>query len=180
MKRKVLLLLALLLAALLAVMVCGCGKDDDTVPIQQAQKNETDAIPARVNAAWAKDVLTVYDKYDEYYADAALDAALGADMETTVEAEAVAFFTDREVTGFKVMALEFEEADENGNIVFSAETLYRQKRLMPERPLVVTAPFYGTIPGWGISYRDADGRTRSFAVTVSGEDGSVLLEEITI
>ena len=51
---------------------------------------------------------------------------------------------------------------------------------MPECPLAVTAPFYGSIPNWGISYRDADGSTHNLSVSISGMDGSVLLDEIKI
>lgn len=127
-----------------------------------------DKIPARLNAAWAEDVLSDYEKYDEYIADDASGS------------ETVVFYTDKEITDFKVLELIFEDADEDGNITFSAGTLYKQKELMPECPLAVTAPFYGSIPNWGISYRDADGSTHNLSVSISGMDGSVLLDEIKI
>ncbi len=128
----------------------------------------SDKTPARLSAAWAEDVLSDYEKYDEYIADDASGS------------EAVVFYTDKEITDFKVLALTFEDADEDGNITFSAKTLYKQKELTPECPLAVTAPFYGSIPNWGISYRDADGSTHNLSVSISGMDGSVLLDEIIV
>lgn len=38
--------------------------------------------------------------------------------------------------------------------------------------------FYGAIPNYGISYVDGNGAARSFAVEMSGEDGSVVLRAL--
>lgn len=37
--------------------------------------------------------------------------------------------------------------------------------------------FWGDLPGYGISYVDANGDLRYFAIEVSGEDGALLLRE---
>ncbi|MBQ1545871.1 MAG: hypothetical protein IIZ60_08960 [Clostridia bacterium] len=46
------------------------------------------------------------------------------------------------------------------------------------RPLLVKLTFYGAIPHWGISYKDADGKRKTCLLTVSGKDGSLLLEDL--
>ena len=76
-----------------------------------------------------------------------------------------------------MLALILEDADEQGTLTFAAQELYVQDVLAPERPLVVNMTFYGAIPNYGISYVDAGGTERRFAVEVSGEDGSLLLLE---
>ena len=127
-----------------------------------------DKTPARISAAWAEDELLDHEAYDRYAGEDASDA------------ETVVFCTDKEITNFKVLELSLESADEEGNITFSAKSLYKQKELTPECPLLVTMPFYGSIPNWGIAYTDIDGTRHTLSVSVSGMDGSLLLEEISV
>ena len=49
----------------------------------------------------------------------------------------------------------------------------------PERPLIVQTSFPGDMPSIGISYADADGATKYFAVGESGYDGALYLSEFT-
>lgn len=116
----------------------------------------------------AEGVLSGLSAYDEFIAD------------TTEPQVKVVFSTETDVRDFKVLALTFENADDNGRITFSAKELYALDTLTPKRPLVVGLTFYGTIPNNGISYVDESGKTRSFSLYESGEDGSLLLSEISI
>ena len=88
----------------------------------------------------------------------------------------VIFTADSPVRDFKFLSLRFADADENG-MRFETEELYHMETLTPERPLVVTMGFAGDIPNNGISYVDAEGKTRRFAVEQSGMDGSLILWE---
>lgn len=90
----------------------------------------------------------------------------------------VMFSTNIPVTDFKVLSLTYQDSDEDGNITFDIQTLYTQETLTPERPLVAGLEFIGTIPNNGISYVDQDGTVRTFAVDMSGMDGSLFLWEI--
>lgn len=79
------------------------------------------------------------------------------------------------VKGLKVLKLELAEAGEDGKVSFNSAELFNYGTLKPECPLVISMPVLGTIPQYGISYEDAEGKTLRFAVTESGMDGSLQL-----
>ena len=81
--------------------------------------------------------------------------------------------TNATVRDFKVLALSNGDVDDDGNMHFDVQELYTLDRLTADRPLVVSTTFYGLIPNNGISYVDETGATRTFAVDMSGEDGSL-------
>lgn len=117
----------------------------------------------QVRVEWAKDGLAAYSSYESFIASR---------TEPTVK---VLFTSPAGVRDFRVLAL--TPVEQNGKITFSVEERYLLKNLTPERPLVVTMTFYGDIPNNGISYIDGIGRTKRFAVGMSGEDGSLMLKE---
>lgn len=85
----------------------------------------------------------------------------------------------RTVKDFKILALNMNETDENGNIrPGSVEVLYSLEELSPEKPLVLVTGFAGVIPSVGISYADSNGEEKMYAVSMSGKDGSLFLMEI--
>jgi len=65
---------------------------------------------------------------------------------------------------------------ELGTYVVSEE-LYALPALSPDKPLVTGVVFYGSMTTYGISFTDADGYARHFAVYTSGMDGSLILQE---
>ena len=89
----------------------------------------------------------------------------------------VLFTTNKTVSDFKILHLTCETIDDDGNITFAVEETYSQPELTPDRPLVAGLEFPGDMPSNGISYVDADGVTRNFAVDMSGMDGSLFLWE---
>lgn len=89
----------------------------------------------------------------------------------------VLFTTNKTVSDFKILHLTCEAIDDDGNITFAVEETYSQPELTPDRPLVAGLEFPGDMPSNGISYVDADGVTRNFAVDMSGMDGSLFLWE---
>lgn len=117
----------------------------------------------QVRVQWAKDGLAGYASYESFAASSAEHAVK------------VLFSSPGGVRDFRVLALTLIE--QNGKMTFSAKELYHLKDLVPERPLVVTMTFWGSIPNNGVSYVDASGRTRRFAVVESGKDGSLGLDE---
>lgn len=122
-------------------------------------------IDPLVSVRWAEDVLADYSEYDEFIAD------------TTEPQVKVVFGAEGDVKDFKVLSLDLKDVDENGKPNFLVKELYALDRLKPARPLVLGLTFFGSIPHYGISYLDAEGATRRFAVVESGMDGSVLLSE---
>lgn len=103
--------------------------------------------------------------YDEFIAD------------TDEAQEKILFMANSTVKDFQVLSLSLEDVDENGKVTFSTEKLYGLDALTPEHPLMVSMTIYGTIPHYGISYVDENGAARSFAVGISGMDGSLMLQE---
>lgn len=116
-----------------------------------------------VRAQWPEDFFTNLSDYDR--------VRLGLDEEQPL----VCFTSEQTVTDFRVLSLTFVSVDESGSLVFSTEETHYQEALTPEVPLLVRMELMGTIPNNGISYVDATGATRYFALEVSGFDGSLLL-----
>jgi len=102
------------------------------------------------------------------------DTVIVDDSEYAVE---VVFSCEKTVKDFKILALTANDIDENGQTKFDIEEKYSSDKLEPEKPLVVSLAFYGDIPNNGISYTDENGNTKRLAVSLSGEDGSLVLSE---
>ena len=98
-------------------------------------------------------------------------------LDTGEYAEWVLFETDTEVHDVKLLRLTVREITADGQIVFDAETAYEQDTLKPDKPLAAEYVQAGDRPSLGISYRDAAGSVRYFAMYVSGMDGSLSLGE---
>lgn len=100
--------------------------------------------------------------------------------EVSESAVKVVFTAESAVRDFKLLSIAMQDSEENGNFAFSAEELYSQPELTPERPLEAGLVFLGDIPNNGISFTDADGNVKYYAVDMSGRDGSLILWEITV
>lgn len=125
--------------------------------------------PAAVKAEWAAEVEKEYDSLDEYIDEAAIEES---------GAEPMFVSTDKEISNFKLLKLSLAEYDDDGNVKFTTQTLYKQKELTADCPLKLTVPIYGTIPSYGISYTDTDGSEKVSSINLSGEDGSIQLSPI--
>lgn len=138
--------------------------EEETQPIQTEEIE--DEIEQFVSATWADlDVLSELERYDVFYASEG-------------EGFKVLFTPSRSVKDFKLLALTIEDVDENGNIKFASEEVYFRESLDPECPLAAALDFFGDIPNNGFSYVDDNGTTKSYAVNISGEDGSIIMTEI--
>lgn len=89
----------------------------------------------------------------------------------------VVFYTDEIVTDFKVLALEETGYDENYNSIYSIDELYTLEEFVPNEPFVVSLLDYEYVPRNGFSYVDKNGRSWRFAISQSGYDGSMILEQ---
>lgn len=119
-----------------------------------------------VSVFYAEQIMNDYSDFDEFIAD-----------NNEYRAKLV-FTTDTKVRDFRVLAVSYEGTNENDEILYQKEEIYKQDDLIPERPLIVYMTFFGSMPSYGISYLDDMGKTRTFIVYQSGLDGSVLLQEI--
>ena len=96
----------------------------------------------------------------------------------------ILFTTDSRVTDFTLLDLSVEDFTQTGAVIFSATPVELDEErdslpsvMTPDTPVAVQLIFPGDLPAYGISYVDAGGDLRRFAIEVSGDDGSVLLEE---
>ena len=88
----------------------------------------------------------------------------------------IIFTTNLAVKNFRFIEVSYQEKD--GNIKFiENKVLYSLDEFLPEKPFVVTWMEQGAIPHRGIAFDDESGTTRHFYLSMSGEDGSVLLVE---
>ena len=88
----------------------------------------------------------------------------------------VLFSVNHPVKNFKVLSLHFKDFS-NGKPVFLVQELYTKEMFRPDRQLLVKFSFFGSIPNNGISYTDPNGKTRYYAVSESGKDGSLMFIE---
>ena len=82
------------------------------------------------------------------------------------------------VRDFRLLSLTFRDMDDNGKVNYDTEEIYALEHLTEDRPLVVGISFFGTIPNNGIRFTNDKGETRTYALQISGENGSILLTEI--
>lgn len=76
-------------------------------------------VPAVLRAAWADFFVEGHQSHDEYI------------LSEEESAAKVAFFAQKPLKNFRVLNLEFVDADEDGNVLFQTKSMYKQKELMP-------------------------------------------------
>lgn len=118
-----------------------------------------------IHIDYEKDVTTNLEQYDEYI------------MDSSEYCTRVVFSSDTTLKDVKVLGLLYKDIDENGEIDYDVQEMYSQESLTKDKPLVVSLAIMGTIPNVGISYIDENGNEKRYAISMSGEDGSLLLLE---
>ncbi len=84
------------------------------------------------------------------------------------------------VTGFRFLDISFDETQEQEVRFIVNKELYAQELFTPEHPLAVWVSFPGTFPTRAVQYTGQDGAVYSYAIVMSGKDGSILLSEIEL
>ena len=163
---------ALLMAVSLLLCLAACGKPADHAPEQPPQQAETSDPPAQTEPpALEGEALSVLPAEDAGLTEGGYDAY----REEDPMAEIVLLPT-RSVTDFHYFTVGFRE--DGGQILLTREEdLYTADALSPDRPLLLAIPFVETIPNRGVSYVDADGTLRQYAIVESGKDGAIFLME---
>lgn len=180
--------LAFLAALALFAGLAGCGgadKADETTLPEGAETSESLAGedisresgteepgtaeevkkgPAEFKARYADEVNDVFLRSREFTAD------------SSEYAVRILFSTDRPVRDFKLYNLELDPDSEE--VAFKAAEFYTLDDMVPDESVVITMTFAGDIPNYGVSYVDTDGTEKIFSISQSGEDGSIVLDEI--
>lgn len=104
-------------------------------------------------------------------------AMIGSDAytaSTSEYAKELVFFTPTEVTDFRFNSLTPVES-KDGETYFEEEEIYSLDSLVMDKAVTITVEFPGDIPCYDISYKDAGGNIRRYAICESGFDGSIYL-----
>ena len=168
--------IALVLVSAMMVSACKVNVDtnisvetsykDNTATASDESSSEADpaANSANVVCKWRDQALKEVPEY-EWYA-----------TEDGPSDSQVMFYTDAKVTDFKFLHLNnVDYAD--GKLTFDEIEAFSVPELNPDKGLLVNIFFVGDLPEYAISYVDQDGTTKKFIITVSGEDGSILMNE---
>ena len=94
--------------------------------------------------------------------------------DTSEYAMDIVFFTPSEVSDFKFNSLTLLDSN-NGQLIFEEEELYSLESLVMDKAVTITMTFMGDTPNYGISFKDAGGNERKYAICQSGFDGSIYL-----
>ena len=108
--------------------------------------------------------------YQSYYDDATEYMDAGVEYETKV-----LFRSEAGVADFKLLSLSLKDVDSNGNASFDITEVFNIPSLRSGIPLAVPMSFPGDIPSNGFSYTDTDGTTKTYAISVSGRDSSLIV-----
>ena len=165
-------ILTLLMAVSLLLCLAACGQPADHAPEQPPQQAEPSEPPAQTEPpALEGEALSVLPAEDAGLTEGGYDAYREADP----MAEIVLLPT-RSVTDFHYFIVGFREDSELLTLT-REDDLYTADALSPGRPLLLAIPFVETIPNRGVSYVDADGALRQYAIVESGKDGTIFLME---
>lgn len=93
------------------------------------------------------------------------------------EAVGVLFSPTEKLNNFELLSIELSDISGDSEN-YTAEILFTQPELTPEKKLLAQLLFVGDIPNNGFAYVDASGRRRVFALGISGENGDLIFWEI--
>lgn len=140
--------------------------------LSRGAEKPTDKLSV-VMTAFASDIIA-YDP-DEW------DYSLAPPYETYIAYEGddgvyVGFMQEGIIRDFKFYSLENVDFVD-GKLVFDKTELYSRATLSSESPVLIRMCFPGTMPSYAISFVDEQG-TKAYGINLSGEDGSIIFEEI--
>ena len=178
---------ALVTAMVLALGISVCSAQDNGLAAEAAGINCKDGVCEFVPAAAGgeRTAFAVINPYNNAVPDIEgrweKDVMLLGPHDVFVAGQSeplagVLFSVNHPVKNFKVLSLHFKDFS-NGKPVFLVQELYTKEMFRPDRQLLVKFSFFGSIPNNGISYTDPNGKTRYYAVSESGKDGSLMFIE---
>ncbi len=139
---------------------------------------ETELTPFEVFSAGPDDgdtevsyvYATLIDHTDADLTNALRFTADNSDYETEVVFHAIGDIYD-----FAFCEVSNIDYSDSGEFTYELVPKYTTDALTEDSPLVVTMTFWGDIPSYGITYTDSEGTAHSALISLSGEDGSVVL-----
>ena len=164
--------LNLLMAVSLLLCLTACGRPADSAPEQPPQQAESSNPPDQTEPpALEGEALSVLPAEDAGLTEGSYDAYRETDPMTEI-----VLLPTRSVTDFHYFIVGFREGGDQLTLTRD-DDLYTADALSPDRPLLLAIPFVETLPNRGVSYVDADGALRQYAIVESGKDGTIFLME---
>lgn len=134
-------------------------------PITTLPDPDAKPIPAQLTAEWSEDAVS--ETWDTAPANPGDGAA------------AVTFTADSTVRKFEILSLTTDIAQDGTASYTLGDPLYAVSELPQGAPITASLVFMGILPDLAVRYQDTDGTERCCTLTVSGEDGALLLTDIT-
>ena len=92
--------------------------------------------------------------------------------------EGVVITPQEELTDFRVLKINITSVSDDGQIAYDSEELYNLPSAAANKPILLLAEFMGDLPEYAISFKDSDGNECVMSISVSGRDGSIVLERM--
>lgn len=129
------------------------------------------SIPVKVGYYQEPEIRHVFDNIPEYY------------IATIANAEEngiwIAFVPQKKILqDFRILQLEFKESREDGSLSFKTSTIFHYAAL--NQPLLLKTLLEATIPSIGYSFTNANGNTETYSLSISGMDGSLIIQKILV
>lgn len=165
-------ILTLLMAVSLLLCLAACGKPTGSPPEQTPQQTESSDPPDQTEPpALEGEALSTLPAEDAGLTEGGYVAYREEDPMTEI-----VLLPTRSVMDFHYFIVGFREDGELLTLT-REDDLYTADALSPDRPLLLAIPFVETLPNRGVSYVDADGALRQYAIVESGKDGTIFLME---
>lgn len=156
------------------------GNEDDFWAIQTelaAKISESELKPFEVFSAGPDDMPSYVTAY---FADETLVELTNAERFTADNSEYaqdIVFFANfGDIYNFEFCSINWLDESDGGESDIEFVPMYTTDTLTTDTPLVVTMTFWGDIPSYGITYTDSEGIDHTGLLSLSGEDGSVVLD----
>lgn len=141
-------------------------KNIEFTPFSTYTPVTTGAFTAKVTGEWVYDASKIPEDAVEF------------DFEGTDANQQIMFKTNKEITDVKILKLVLVENNEESSITFDTEELFSTEKLTPESALIVkNVVFEGRSYEYAISYTDIDGDEKIQSFSLSGMDGSIVLDD---
>lgn len=164
----------MIISAAVVLSLAACSKDNSS-NISSAENGQTisssveqsvsteDTVPAVVTAQYESRLDSQFSQHVDYVIHE--------------NGENVVIFADKQIKNVKVYSIETDP--ETGEVKLGNMLLDEPAVISAEKALRIKVSIPEILPDTAISYDDADGTTKLFALSCSGEDGSVIKLDIT-
>lgn len=100
------------------------------------------------------------------------------DNEESEYQSVIMFKAKGKANNFKFLSISVSDINDDGSLIYDEKVLYSVDGFSENKPIVISMTFIGDLPNYAVSYEDEKGNTHKYTVSLSGQDGSVVLSEL--